>query len=116
MKYPGIIVLLLIAACLGVSAQSTRQLIDSARAYKSSDYAKVIAFAGAAYKRANSQKLPGLAAESALMLGEGNYLAGNYRDALHWYFEAEKLYESVSDQKGLAELYGEMCVFYVKTK
>jgi len=116
MKYFCSFILLLFGACLAVSAQTGRRLIDSARSYKSSDYAKVISFANTSYKQAIINKQPALAGESAMMLGEGNYLAGNYKEALRWYFESEKLYNSINDKKGLAELYAEMCVFYVKNK
>ena len=116
MKYASIFVLLVLTSCFGAHAQTTRQLIDSARFYKSSNYTKVIAFAAAAYKQANTNKQPALAGESAMMQGEGNYLAGNYKDALRWYFESEKIYGNINDMAGLAELYGEMCVFYVKNK
>ncbi len=116
MKHAGIFVLLVLINCIAAHAQTIRQLIDSARFYKSTNYAKVIYFAAAAYKQANTNKQPAFAGESALMLGAGNYLAGNYKDALRWYFEAEKIYNSIDDKPGLAELYGEMCVFYVKNK
>jgi|GEM_PF-2539980 len=116
MKYAGIFVLLVMITCFAINAQTPGQLIDSARFYKSSNYSKVISFAGAAYKQAIQNKQPGLAAKSALMLGEGNYLAGKYKEALRWYFGAEKKYGSINDQNGLAEVYAEMCVFYVKNK
>jgi len=116
MKYAGIFVLLVMITCFAINAQTPGQLIDSAHFYKSSNYSKVISFAGAAYKQAIQNKQPGLAAKSALMLGEGNYLAGKYKEALRWYFEAEKKYGSINDQNGLAEVYAEMCVFYVKNK
>ncbi len=116
MKYTGVFVLLIVTSCFAVRAQTIRQLIDSARSYKSSNYSKVISFAGAAYKKALADKQTKLAGESALMLGEGNYLAGSYKEALRWYFEAEKTYIGINDKAGLAELYSEMCVFYVKNK
>lgn len=116
MKLGSIFVLLTIMSCFDVFAQTTRQLIDSARFYKNRDYSKVIYFAGIAYKQSIANKQSLFAGESALMLGTGNYLAGKYKETLLWYFEAERLYSKVDDKKGLAELYAEMCVFYVKNK
>ena len=95
-------------------AQQPRQLIDSARFYKNSNYTKTIALAQSAYKEALLNKQPKLLGEAAYLTGVGNYLSGNYDEALHWYFEAEKVYTNLADTKGLTELYADMCVMYLK--
>jgi signal transduction histidine kinase len=97
-------------------AQTSAQLLDSARHYKTSDFTKVITFAGLAYKKATENKQDDLQGQSALFLGNGNYLAGNYKEALRWYIESERILNKVGDLDKLAELYSEMCVFYVKNK
>jgi len=116
MKHACILVLLIVSSRCAAYAQTVRQLIDSARFYKSNNYSKIISFAGAAYQQATAHKEYALAGESALMLGAGNYLAGNYKEALRLYFESEKIYNTINDKAGLARLYSEMCVFYVKNK
>lgn len=95
-------------------AQQTRQLIDSARFYKKSNYTKTIALAQSAYKQAILNKQPKLSGEGAYLTGVGNYMSGNYDEALRWYFEAEKAYASLMDTKELTELYADMCVLYLK--
>jgi two-component system NarL family sensor kinase len=116
MKRQGILVLLIFMCCTTAFSQTAGQLIDSARFYKNKDYLKVISFAGAARKMAMSKGQLKLTGESELLLGTGNYLAGNYKEALHWYFEAEGIYTKTDDKAGLADLYDEMCIFYLKTK
>ncbi len=116
MKHPGVVILLWLSSFYTSYGQTTRQLIDSARFYKNRDYSKVIFFSNAAYVKAKASKQDAVAGESAFLLGMGNYLAGNYDKALIWYFESERVYTKAKDTSGLAELYSDMCVFYVKIK
>ncbi|MBD1387429.1 hypothetical protein IDJ75_19240 [Mucilaginibacter rigui] len=101
---------------LNISAQTTRQLLDSARANKTKDFAKVIAYSTKAYEKAKADKQTKLEAEGAFVRGLGNYLSGKYDECLRWYFESERLYTSVKDTSGLAELYSDMTIFYLRVK
>ncbi len=116
MKYVLIFTLLFLGSYFTLYGQATSQLMDSARHYKNSDYVKVISFAGKAYKQALLNKQPVFAGQSALLIGAGNYLSGNYKESLRWYFESEKIFNNIKNLDGLAELYSEMCVFYVRNK
>jgi len=100
----------------GGYAQSVNQLIDSALHYKTLNYAKVISFAGPAYKKALTQHNEKLAGQSAYLLGMANYLGGNFDESLHWYFTSERAYQTTKDTSGLTELYSDMCIFYLKLK
>ena len=116
MKHFWITLLVIINVAVTATAQTTQSLIDSARHYRTSDYARCISFATAAYKQAVARQEVRQAGESAFLLGAGNYLAGRYDDALRFYFETEQNYLSRNDQEGLSELYAEMSVLYVRLK
>jgi len=116
MKHACAIALLFFINIFNVFPQSARQLIDSARFYKNNNYSKVISLSASAYKQAVEKKQTALAGESAFLHGAGLYLAGNLDETLRWYFEAERKYTAIKDTAGLAELYCDMCVFYVKLK
>ncbi|MGY4536233.1 two-component system NarL family sensor kinase [Mucilaginibacter sp. UYNi724] len=109
-------VLLIISGCLSTSAQNIRQLLDSARANKTNNYAKVIAFSTKAYDRAKAARQVKLQGEAAFMIGMGNYLSGNHDKTLRWYIDAENLYQAVNDTSGLAELYSDMGILYLRLK
>ncbi len=98
------------------TAQSAQQLIDSARANKNIEYARVIFWADLAFKKSTTENDKKLAAQSAYLLGVGNYLSGNFDAALVWYFKSEALAKSVNDTSDLIPLYADMCVFYLKLK
>ncbi len=91
-------------------------MIDSARYNKQKDFAKVISFSTKAYNKAKAAKETKLEAESAFVHGMGNYLSGKYDECLRWYFESERLYTTVKDTAGLAELYSDMTIFYLRVK
>ena len=116
MKRFPLTVMFLIFCVTVSSAQSIRQLIDSARANKQKDFAKVIAFSTTAYDQAKAQKNINFEAESAFLRGVGNYLAGKYDECLRWYIESERLYNTIKDTAGLAELYSDMTIFYLRLK
>ncbi|MCW3124221.1 MAG: degS 1 [Flavipsychrobacter sp.] len=116
MKFCSITAILVLFFSLIVGAQTTSQLIDSSRSYKTKDHAKALAFSNAAYKQAIANKETKLIGESALLLGVNNYLNANYDDALRWYFESEKIYSGIKDTTGLADLYSEMVIIYLKLK
>ncbi|MFA6246764.1 MAG: ATP-binding protein [Mucilaginibacter sp.] len=109
-------VLFIAFSSLNTSAQTTRQLLDSARYNKTKDFAKVIAYSTKAYEKAKADKQTKLEAEGAFVRGLGNYLSGKYDECLRWYFESERLYTSVKDTSGLAELYSDMTIFYLRVK
>lgn len=109
-------VLLIAFSCFNTSAQSIRQLLDSARHNKTKDFAKVIAYSTKAYEKAKAEKKVKLEAESAFVRGLGNYMSGKYDECLRWYFESERLYISVKDTAGLAEVYSDMTIFYLRGK
>ncbi|TSD66813.1 tetratricopeptide repeat protein [Inquilinus sp. KBS0705] len=116
MKRPLLFVAVLLLCYTSSMAQTTRQLIDSARAYKSKDFAKVISFATKAYDQSIASRQTKLAGESAFMRGVGNYLSGKYEESLRWYLESEHQYLTINDNTGLAELYADMTVFYLGVK
>jgi two-component system, NarL family, sensor kinase len=116
MKRGSFTLILLIFLCFIASAQTTQQLIDSARFYKTNDHAKALLFSQAAYKQATANKDKKLAGQSAVLLGANTYMSGNYDEALKWYFEAEKIYTGITDIAGLADLYTEMVIIYLKLK
>jgi two-component system NarL family sensor kinase len=97
-------------------SQSTRQLIDSAKANKNKDFLKVIALSTKAFGQAKLAHDAHLEGESAFWLGVGNYLSGRYDEALRWYLESERQYISSKDSRGLAELYADMTIFYLRAK
>jgi signal transduction histidine kinase len=101
---------------MNLSAQTIRQLLDSARHNKTKDFAKVIAYSTKAYEKAKAEKQIKLEAEGAFVRGLGNYMSGKYDECLRWYFESERLYTSVKDTGGLAELYSDMTIFYLRVK
>lgn len=110
--YSAVILSFYITCC----AQSTHQLVDSAMANKNINYARSIFWADLAFKKSNSDNDKISAAQSAYLLGVGNYLSGNLDESLVWYFKSESLFKSVSDTSGLILLYSDMCVFYLKLK
>ena len=101
---------------LAVTGQTTRQLLDSARFYKTNDHAKALSFSQSAYRQATANKEVKLIGRSAVLLGVNHYLTGSYDEALKWYFEAERIYNGTKDTAGLADLYTEMIIFYLKLK
>lgn len=109
-------VLFIAFICLSSQAQTIRQLLDSARHNKTKDFAKVIAYSTKAYEQAKAGKQVKLEAEGAFLRGLGNYMSGKYDECLRWYFESERLYTSVHDTIGLAELYSDMTIFYLRVK
>lgn len=109
-------VLFIAFSCLTSPAQTIRQLLDSARHNKTKDFAKVIAYSTKAYEKAKAGKQTKLEAEGAFVRGLGNYMSGKYDECLRWYFEAERLYTSVKDTSGLAEVYSDMTIFYLRVK
>lgn len=109
-------VLFIAFSCMNLSAQTIRQLLDSARHNKTKDFAKVIAYSTKAYEKAKAEKQIKLEAEGAFVRGLGNYMSGKYDECLRWYFESERLYTSVKDTGGLAELYSDMTIFYLRVK
>ncbi|WP_377145881.1 tetratricopeptide repeat-containing sensor histidine kinase [Mucilaginibacter lutimaris] len=116
MKRFPLIIIFLVFCTMAASAQSIRQLLDSARHNKQKDFSKVIAFSTKAYDKAKAEKQIKLEAESAFLRGMGNYLSGKYDDCLRWYFESERLYTTLKDTAGLAELYSDMTIFYLRVK
>ena len=98
------------------NAQSTQQLIDSAQAYRKIDCAHVIFWADSAFKKSGVEKNEKLAAQSAYLLGIGNYLSGNLDESLSWYYKSETLAKAAKDTPVLISLYADMCVFYLKLK
>ncbi|RYU92499.1 hypothetical protein EWM62_03440 [Mucilaginibacter terrigena] len=116
MKRIPLIVMFVVFCGLATSAQTIRQLIDSARVNKTNDFAKVIKFSTLAYDKAKAEKQTKLQGEAAFMIGMGNYLSGNHDKTLRWYIEAEKLYQTAGHIDGLAELYSDMGVMYLRLK
>jgi two-component system NarL family sensor kinase len=116
MKKLVFLLLFTISCGFTLKAQTIRQLLDSARANKTKDFSKVIAFSTMAYDKAKASKQIALEGEGAFVRGMGNYLSGKYEETLRWYFEAERLYTSIKDTTGLTEVYSDMCVLYLKTK
>lgn len=116
MRFFRITIVIILFLSLQSAAQSTRQLIDSARKYKNSNYTKGIAFAKDAYRHAINNREDELTGESALMAGVNNYLAGNLDEALRWYLEAEKVFARIGSNAGLSRLYTEMVIFYLRVK
>ncbi|RFZ94101.1 sensor histidine kinase [Mucilaginibacter conchicola] len=111
-----LLALLLLFAGFKAGAQNIRQLLDSARANKQKDFGKVISFATQAYNEAKQSKQTKLEGEGAFLRGLGNYLSGKYDESLRWYFQSENIYSSIKDTSGLAELYSDMTIFYLRTK
>lgn len=109
-------VLFIAFSCLTSPAQTIRQLLDSARHNKTKDFAKVIAYSTKAYEKAKAGRQVKLEAEGAFVRGLGNYMSGKYDECLRWYFESERLYTSVKDTSGLAEVYSDMTIFYLRVK
>jgi two-component system, NarL family, sensor kinase len=97
-------------------SQNIKQCIDSARIYKNKDYSKSINWAKIAYNDAIKKKELVSIGESAYLIGVANYLQGNFKDALNWYFEAEKYYTTSNTVKGNIELYSDMCILYLRLK
>ena len=97
-------------------AQTAQQCIDSATFYKNQDYARLIFWAEGAYKQAGFEKDTKCTAQSTYLLGVGNYLSGNFDQALSWYFKSDSLFTALGDMTGIITLYSDMCVFYVKLK
>jgi signal transduction histidine kinase len=114
MKYSLFIILIFAGCRFAVNAQTTAQLLDSARHYKHSDFERAIRFSGEAYKKAIAARQYSEAGASAAILGAGNYLASRFDDAIKWYFESERIYSGIKDTAGLSELYADMCIFYIK--
>lgn len=97
-------------------AQTLNGLLDSARLYKPTNAAKTVAFSEKAYIVAKEEKLANAMGESAFMAGVASYLMGNRDDALRWYLEADKQYESIHDTLGMIHVYNELCILYLKIK
>ncbi|QHS56925.1 hypothetical protein GWR56_15730 [Mucilaginibacter sp. 14171R-50] len=116
MKRIPLVVMFVVFLSLGASSQTTRQLIDSARVNKTTNFAKVVKFATRAYGQARAENQTKLQGEAAFMIGMGNYLSGNPDKTLRWYIEAEKLYQAADFTDGLAELYSDMAILYLRLK